>query len=120
MNVMIMIIAFAVALASVAWLTARMRRPRRAREIADDAETRELYGRYLADVEALTHAYLLQAPSDQEWLAKIRPPALGVVGVAAFLAPSLSGHAHVSVWWVLLLAAVIFGVVAGKMIGSGS
>lgn len=162
MNVIMVIIAFAVALASAAWLTARMRRARRAQEIADEAAIHDLYDRYLTDVEALTQAYLLQAPSDEEWLAKIRLPTrapgrlpqaerlplrgvertlhqcpecspmligrphrprslemlvIGVV-VTASLALSLPGQAHVSMWWVLLSAAVALGAVVGKVIGS--
>jgi hypothetical protein len=39
---------------------------------AVDAALRERYARYRADMEALTREYLLKAPSDEEWLARIK------------------------------------------------
>jgi len=66
-TVIIIVIAVAIALA-VAWVLARWHRARRHQE-ADDAVARDLFNCYLADVETFTHAYLLHAPSDEEWLA---------------------------------------------------
>ena len=59
------------ALISVAWVAGRKHAARHHREVADDAAARDLYDRYLCDVDALTQAYLLQAPSDTEWLTAI-------------------------------------------------
>jgi cell division protein FtsZ len=55
-----------VACASVGWHHARRRWE------ADNAVACDLFNRYLADVEALTQAYLLQAPPDEGWLAVSR------------------------------------------------
>jgi hypothetical protein len=68
----IMVIAFAVPLLIMAFITARLRRAHRYPGAADDAAVRDLYDRYAADVKALTKEYLLHAPPDDEWLAKIR------------------------------------------------
>jgi hypothetical protein len=60
--------------AGAAWVVVVVRRhtARRAREAIDDTAARDLYGRYLCDVEALTQAYLLRASPDDEWLAGIK------------------------------------------------
>lgn len=69
-SIMIIISAAVAAAASATWIVARKRSTRRERAAAD------LYRRYLADVKAITQAYLLQAPSDEEWLAGLKPKAL--------------------------------------------
>jgi hypothetical protein len=51
-------------------------RRHRTREATGDAAARDLYGRYLCEVEALTHAYLLRASPDEEWLAGIKKRAI--------------------------------------------
>lgn len=54
------------------WFAARKRAPHPNRESADDAAMRDLYAHYLTGIDELTQTYLLQGPSDQEWLEGIR------------------------------------------------
>lgn len=70
--VIILVIAFAASLFTMAFLTARMRRTRRSLNAADYTAARGLYDRYVADVEVLTREYLLHAPADDVWLSKVR------------------------------------------------
>jgi hypothetical protein len=72
---LIMIIAFTASMISVAWVLPRKRAVRMDREAAEDAAIRDLYDHYMNGVDSLTQAYLLQAPSDEEWLARIRDQA---------------------------------------------
>ncbi|HYW84794.1 MAG TPA: hypothetical protein VFB30_16135, partial [Spirochaetia bacterium] len=78
-SIMIIIsgVAAAVAAVSVTWIVARKRAARREREAAD------LYRQYFAGVKAFTQAYLLQAPSDEEWLAGIKPKALETARISS-------------------------------------
>ena len=69
MTVLISLV-IAVCLFTVAWTAGRKYIARRDHE-ADNTAARDLYDRYLCDVEAITQAYLFQAPSDAEWLAEI-------------------------------------------------
>jgi hypothetical protein len=74
-TILIMIIIFAVSTISAAWMIPRKRAARISREAAEDGAIRDLYDHYLVGVDSLTQAYLVQAPSDDEWLAGIREKA---------------------------------------------
>lgn len=67
--VIISAVIAAVAAVSATWIVVRARGARREREATD------LYRQYFAGVEAFTQAYLLQEPSDEEWLAGIKSQA---------------------------------------------
>lgn len=115
MTLLIIAAVLTMSLTSMAWLVGRRHATRRDQETADDPGARELYDRYLGDVEALTQVYLLQASSDEEWLARItkqftardRPqatevPALGRnAGALLWLAVFITGRkrAHLSEEW---------------------
>jgi hypothetical protein len=74
MNLMVvMAIVFAALLVAMACVISKPRRARR--KGSDEDAAREIYNRYVADVDALTQAYLLQGPSDDEWLARMLEPA---------------------------------------------
>ena len=75
--VIISAVAVAVAAVGVTWIVARKRAARREQEAAD------LYRQYLAGVKAFTQAYLLQATSDEEWLAGIKPKALEAARISS-------------------------------------
>jgi RNA polymerase sigma factor (sigma-70 family) len=70
MTGLIVAIISVVAIVSVTWVVARKRAARQEREAA------ELYRQYVAGIQALTQTYLLQAPSDEEWLAGIEATGL--------------------------------------------
>ncbi len=69
---------------------------------ADDA-LREIYGQYWTEVRALTQRRMLNAPSDEDWLADIRARASASSGVllrghrAADAVPSAAAHPPQSV-----------------------
>ena len=73
MTGLIVAIISVVAVVSVTWVVARKRAARQEREAA------ELYRHYVAGIQALTQTYLLQAPSDEEWLAGIKATGLDTV-----------------------------------------
>jgi hypothetical protein len=69
----ILFIVLTALLVIMACFTGAIRWARRVRQSPADADAvRELYDRYVADVEALTQAYLLQGPRDHDWLARKR------------------------------------------------
>jgi len=70
MTGLIVAIISVVAVVSVTLVVARKRAARQEREAA------ELYRQYVAGIQALTQTYLLQAPSDEEWLAGIKATGL--------------------------------------------
>jgi hypothetical protein len=73
---MILICAILVTLITVAWLGVRRYGLRRGQEkAAPDDALRKLYGQYWTEVRALTQTHLLEAPSDEEWLARIKDQA---------------------------------------------
>ena len=82
MTQLIMVIIAAVAATSVVWIAARKHAARRERKTA------ELYGHYVAGIREITQPYLLQAPSDEEWLAQIKARALDTAQVAALVTGS--------------------------------
>jgi hypothetical protein len=69
---LIMIIIAAALVGGVACIAARKHGARQARETTDEAAIRDLYDHYVAGIEAITQTYLLQAPSDEEWLTGIK------------------------------------------------
>jgi hypothetical protein len=72
---LVVISVFTASLISAAWVVPRKRAVRMDREAAEDAAIRDLYDHYVTGVDSLTQAYLLQAPSDEEWLEGIRDKA---------------------------------------------
>jgi len=72
MTSLIMIIAATVSMASVTWFLVRRRATRLDQEGADDAAIRDLYDHYRSGIDLLTQAHLARAPSDEQWLARIR------------------------------------------------
>jgi exopolysaccharide biosynthesis polyprenyl glycosylphosphotransferase len=66
---LIVVMVFAGAGVGLVWIAAWKRAARRERETA------RLYGHYVTGIETLTQTYLLQAPSDEEWLAGLKTQA---------------------------------------------
>ena len=77
----VLIFVLGALLISVAWFAGWRRAARRDHEAIDDAAARDLYDRYLRDVEALTQVYLHQASSDEEWLAGIKKQPVATDGL---------------------------------------
>src|ERR1700722_60431 len=70
---MILIFAVFVTFAAAAWLGVRRHGLSRAHEkAAPDDALRKLYGQYWTEVRALTQTHMLEAPADEEWLARIK------------------------------------------------
>ena len=80
--IFLIFIAGALLAAGAAWVAVRRHTARLAREAIDDAAARDLYGRYLCEVEALTQEYLLRASPDEEWLAGIKKRAVAAYAQA--------------------------------------
>jgi hypothetical protein len=74
---LIAVIACAGAVIGLVWIAARKRDGRR------EQETAHLYGHYVTGIETLTQTYLIQAPSDEEWLAGIKTQAQETARVPA-------------------------------------
>jgi hypothetical protein len=112
MTQLIMVISVAVAAIGAVEIVARKRAVRLERETAD------LYEHYVAGIRELTQAYLLQAPSNDEWLAEIKArvldtaempaPAGNVIRLPAasesITPPARRGPARILLRWALMLA----------------
>lgn len=72
----IMVIVSAISVVGAAYAAARKHAARKDQATADETAIRDLYDHYVAGIEALTQTYLLQAPSDEEWLVGIKTRAL--------------------------------------------